>query len=52
MVYTAKKSFLFYDQILLLMSAWNGIIQKKSEYYSQLVYLYFLLIISNNFMAH
>lgn len=29
MVDTAKKSFLFYDQILLLMSAWNGIIQKK-----------------------
>lgn len=31
MVYEAKKSFLFYSLILPLMSAWNAIIQKKSE---------------------
>lgn len=43
MVYTAKKSFLFPDQIPLLMSAWNEIIQKKSEQYRRLVYLYPML---------
>ena len=31
MVYKAKKPFLFYNLMLLLMSAWNVIIQKKSE---------------------